>query len=63
MVSNLGPIALFSCYKLTKSSGKHLEDFSPAHIVPLMYKLITSAKGSDDLSNGFNSGRNADKES
>ena len=38
---NLGPIALFSNYKLTTSSGKHLEDVSHAHIVSLMYKLIT----------------------
>ena len=50
---NLGPIALFSKFKLTKSSVKHLEDISHAHLVSLMYKLITSSKGSDDLSIGF----------
>ena len=50
---NLDPTALFSSYKLTKSSGKHLEDISHAHIVSLMYKLITSAKHTDDLSIGF----------
>ena len=50
---NLGPIALFSNFKLTTSSGKHLEDFNHAHLVSLMYKLITSSKGSDDLSLGF----------
>ena len=50
---NLGPIALFSDYKLTTSSGEHLEDVSHAHIVSLMYKLITTAKGCDDLSIGF----------
>ena len=50
---NLGPIALFSNFKLTTSSGKHLEDISHAHLVSLMYKLITSSKGSDDLSVGF----------
>ena len=33
---NLGPIALFSNYKLTTSSGKHLEEISHAHIVSLM---------------------------
>ena len=33
---NLGPIALFSKYKLTTSSGKHLEEISHAHIVSLM---------------------------
>ena len=50
---NLGPIALFSVFKLTTSSGKHLEEFSHAHLVSLMYKLITSSKGSGDLSIGF----------
>ena len=50
---NLGPIALFSNFKLITSSGKHLEDFSLAHLVSLMYKLKTSSKGSDDLSIGF----------
>ena len=50
---NLGPVALFSNYKLATSSGKHLEDVSHAHIVSLMYKLLTNAKGCDDLSIGF----------
>ena len=50
---NLGPIALFSNFKLTTSSGKHLEDISHAHLVSLMYTLITSSIGSDDLSIGF----------
>ena len=43
---------------MTKGSTKHLEDASHAHIVPLMYKLRTSNKGSDDLFNGFNRDRN-----
>ena len=30
---NLGPIAFFSSFKLTASSGKQLEDISHAHIV------------------------------
>ena len=55
---NLGPIALFSNYKLTTSSGKRLENFDHAHIVSLMYKLLTSSKGSDDLSIGFDRDRN-----
>ena len=55
---NLGPIALFSNYKLTTSSGKHLENIDHAHIVSLMYKLLTSSKGSDDLSIGFDRDRN-----
>ena len=55
---NLGPIALFSNFKLTTSSGKHLEDISHAHLVSLMYKLITSSKDSNDLSIGFDNNRN-----
>ena len=54
---NLGPIALFSNYKLTTSSGKHLEEISHAHIVSLMYKLLTSSKDGDDLSIGFDRSR------
>ena len=44
---------LFSNYKLTTSSGKHLEDFSQALIVSLLYRLITSSIGSDDWSINF----------
>ena len=55
---NLGPIALFSNFELTTSSGKHLEDISHAHIVSLMYKLITSSKDSNGLSIGFDQSRN-----
>ena len=55
---NLGPIALFRNFKLTTSSGKHLEGISHAHLVSLMYKLITSSKDSDDLSIGFDRSRN-----
>ena len=54
---NLGPIGLFSNYKLTTSSGKHLENIDHAHIVSLMYKLLSSCKGSDDLSIGFDRDR------
>ena len=32
----LGPIALLGTYKLTTSSGKHLEEISHAHIVSSM---------------------------
>ena len=55
---NLGPISLFIIFKLTTSSGKHLEDISHAHIVSLIYKLITSSKDSIDLSKGFDNSRN-----
>ena len=59
---NLGPVALFSNFKLTTSSGKHLEDISHAHLVSLMYKLITSSKDSNDLSVGFDNSRNRRKD-
>ena len=58
----LGPIDLFSNLKLTTSSGKQLEDNSHAHLVSLMYKLITSSKNSDYLSIGFDRSRNRRKE-
>ena len=35
---NLAVIALFSIYKLSTSSGKHLEEINHAHIVSLTYK-------------------------
>ena len=55
---NLGPVALFSNFKLRTNSGKHLEDISHTHLVSLMYKLITSSKDSNDLSIGFDHSRN-----
>ena len=55
---NLGSIALLSNFTLTTSSGKHLEEISHAHLISLMYKLITSARNSDDLSIGFDRSRN-----
>ena len=54
---NLGPIALLSNYKLTTSSGKHLEEISRADNVSLMYKLLTSSKDSEDSSIGFDRNR------
>ena len=54
---NLGPIALFSNFKVTTISGKHLVDVSPIHIVFLMYKLLTTSRSSDDLSYGFDRDR------
>ena len=55
---NLAPISLFSIYKLTSSSGKHLEETNHARIFCLMYKLITSSRAKDDLSIGFDRVRN-----
>ena len=50
---NEGPIAFFINFKLQSISGKHIEEINHAHIVCLMYKLITSARNNDDLSIGF----------
>ena len=58
---NLAPIALFSNYKLTTSSGKHLENIDHAHIVSLMYKFLSSSRDSDDLSIGFDRKRDRRK--
>ena len=55
---NLGSIGLFSNYKLTTSSGKHLENIDHSHIKSLMYNFLTSSKGSDDLSICFDRDRN-----
>ena len=54
---NLEPIALFSNFKLTSSTGKHLEDIPHTHLIFLVYKLITSSKDSDDLSIRFHRSR------
>ena len=55
---NSGPIALFSIIKLATSSRKLLREIiSQAHIVSLMYKLVTSATDTDDLSIGFDLSR------
>ena len=54
---NLGQICLFSIYKLTTSSRKQLENIDHAHFVSLLYKLITSDRGCDDLSIGFHRDR------
>ena len=54
---NEGPVALFSNYKLQSRSGKHIEEINHALIVCLMYLLITNARNTDDLSNGFDRNR------
>ena len=50
---NLGPISLFSKYKLTTSSGIHLEKVEHGLVACLMYELLTTARRCDDLSIGF----------
>ena len=57
----MGAIVLFSNFKMTTSSGKHLEDISHTHLFSLMYKLITSSKDSNDFSIGLNRSRNMRK--
>ena len=41
---------MFSNYKLKTSSGKQLKNIDHAHMVSLRYKLLSSARGCDDLS-------------
>ena len=48
---------MFSIYNLAISSGKDIEEISLAHTVSLVYKLIRSSRGSDDLSIGFDRDR------
>ena len=55
---NLGPIVLFSNYKLTITSENYLEDISHAHIVSSMLKLIPCANNTDDQSIDFDRDRN-----
>ena len=54
---NLAPIAFFSIYKLSTCSGKQLEYIVIVHIACLLYKLLTSSRGSDDLFIGFDRSR------
>ena len=54
---NDGPIALFSNHKLHSSSWKHIEEIDHAYIVCLMYKFVTIARNTDDLSIGFDRDR------
>ena len=58
---DIGPIALFSNYKLTTTSGKQSEEISHAQIIYLMYKLLSSSRESDDLSIGFDRSRHRRK--
>ena len=59
---NLGTIALFSNFNMTRSGGKHLEDISHSHIVSLTYNIKTSSKNNGDLSIGFHRSRNMRKD-
>ena len=54
---DVGPIVLFNDYKLTTSSGKHLDEINLAHFVFLKYKLLPAIKENDDLSIGFDRSR------
>ena len=57
-----GSIALLSKYDLASSLGKHIECIIHAHIACLIYKLISSARGSDDSSIGFDRSRDRRKQ-
>ena len=57
-LDNLGPIASFIDCELTTSSGNHLEDIKLTHTVSFMHKLKSSDKYSDELTSGFDRGRN-----
>ena len=57
LITDLAAIALFSNFKLTTSSGKHLENIDHAHIVSLKYKLLKLSGGSDDLPIGLDRDR------
>ena len=52
-LANLGPIILFSDYKLSSSSGKEIEQIDQAHIACLLYNILTSPRDYEDLSIGF----------
>ena len=48
-----GLLASFSEYQLTTNIGKQLESFGHAHILFLLYTLMTSCRGNHVLSIGF----------
>ena len=50
---NLCPFALFNKYRLTSSSGKEFKEIDNAHVICLMYIIISSSGDSDDISIGF----------
>ena len=45
----------------TTSSDKHLENIDHAHIVSILYKLLSSSRGSDDFCNSFDRSRDRRK--
>ena len=53
MIVLLGPIDLFGNYNLPTSSGKHLEEIYHSQIASPRYKLLDTAKDTDDLSIDF----------
>ena len=56
---NIGPIASFKKYRLTSSSGKEIEEIDNAHVICLMYNLLSSSRDSDDLLFGFHGSTDA----
>ena len=50
-----GPIALFSEFRRETSSEKFSESIGHRHVVSLMYKILSSGFGQNDLPTGFES--------
>ena len=50
---NLTPCALLRVYKFTKSNGKLLEGIDCPHVLCLIYRLETSSKDNNGLSQGW----------
>ena len=53
-IVTLGPNALFINFRLTSSSGKEIDEIDNAHVICLLYKVISGSRDSDDLSIGSN---------
>ena len=51
---NLGSFASFGKYRLRNASVKEKEEIDNAHVICLMYRLLSSSGDNDDFSVGFN---------
>ena len=45
---NLGPFALFNKYRLTSGSWTEIEETDNAHVICLLYNLVSSSRDSDE---------------
>ena len=55
---NLGSFVFFTEYEITAVSGKDSETVAIIQIICLLYRILTSSKGSDDLCIGSDHDRN-----